>query len=253
MATAERRPAAPRPVYLDLLPDPDAAAEYRLDPCTGSPARSSCCSASRSCSGASSGAWRRPTPTRPSAATLAHPLWKLVLLGLAWAFLHHLCAGIRHLFLDVHIGIELAPARRSSVIVFVVSLALTLIVGGEAMVMRRQTVGAHYGLTDWLAQRRDRDRHDALRAAALGGGAVEWRPRLRALARALRQRRLQGGDVPVHGGAALPRVARRARDLHGLREAGRAPAYAAGGDDRAAHRVSRLDDPDPVGAYGGRG
>jgi len=64
-------------------------------------------------------------------ATLAHPLWKLVLLGLAWAFLHHLCAGIRHLFLDVHIGIELAPARRSSVIVFVVSLALTLIVAAK--------------------------------------------------------------------------------------------------------------------------
>jgi len=61
--------------------------------------------------------------------TLAHPLAKLVLLGLAWAFLHHLCAGIRHLLLDLQVGIELAPARRSSVIVFVVSLALTLVVG----------------------------------------------------------------------------------------------------------------------------
>lgn len=59
----------------------------------------------------------------------AQPLPKLVLLGLAWAYLHHFCAGIRYLLLDVHVGVELAPARKSSVIVLVVSLALTLIVG----------------------------------------------------------------------------------------------------------------------------
>jgi succinate dehydrogenase / fumarate reductase cytochrome b subunit len=64
-------------------------------------------------------------------ATLAQPLCKLVLLGLAWAFLHHLCAGIRHLLLDVHVGVDLEPARRSSVIVFVVSLALTLAVAAK--------------------------------------------------------------------------------------------------------------------------
>jgi succinate dehydrogenase / fumarate reductase cytochrome b subunit len=62
-------------------------------------------------------------------ATLAHPLCKLVLLGFAWAFLHHLCAGVRHLLLDLHVGVDLAPARRSSVVVFVVSLALTAIAG----------------------------------------------------------------------------------------------------------------------------
>jgi succinate dehydrogenase / fumarate reductase cytochrome b subunit len=60
---------------------------------------------------------------------LAHPLARLVLFVLAWAFLHHLCAGIRHLLLDVHVGVDLAQARRSSVVVFVVSLALTLMVG----------------------------------------------------------------------------------------------------------------------------
>lgn len=59
----------------------------------------------------------------------AHPLAKLVLLGFAWAYLHHFCAGIRYLLLDLHRGIELEAARRSSVIVLVVSLALTLIVG----------------------------------------------------------------------------------------------------------------------------
>jgi succinate dehydrogenase / fumarate reductase cytochrome b subunit len=64
-------------------------------------------------------------------ATLSHPLCKLVLLGFAWAFFHHLCAGIRHLLLDVHVAVDLAAARRTSVIAFVVSLALTLAVGAK--------------------------------------------------------------------------------------------------------------------------
>ena len=61
--------------------------------------------------------------------SLSHPLAKLVLLGFAWAYLHHFCAGIRYLLLDLLIGIELGPARRSSAVVLVVSLVLTLIVG----------------------------------------------------------------------------------------------------------------------------
>src|SRR5664279_1774011 len=72
---------------------------------------------------------------------LAHPLAKLVLLGLAWAYLHHFCAGIRYLFLDVHVGGELKAARQTSVVVLIVSLALTAV------------VGAHYGWRDWLLQR----------------------------------------------------------------------------------------------------
>ena len=53
---------------------------------------------------------------------------KLVLIGLLWAYLHHLCAGIRHLALDLHIGEELAAARASSWTVLIVSLGLTAIV-----------------------------------------------------------------------------------------------------------------------------
>lgn len=56
-------------------------------------------------------------------------LVKLVLLGLTWAFLHHFCAGIRYLFLDVHVGTELATARASSFAVLGVSLVLTVIFG----------------------------------------------------------------------------------------------------------------------------
>jgi succinate dehydrogenase / fumarate reductase cytochrome b subunit len=58
----------------------------------------------------------------------AHPLAKLVMIGLLWAYLHHFCAGIRYLLLDVHIGDDLKPARQSSVVVLAVSIALTLLI-----------------------------------------------------------------------------------------------------------------------------
>jgi succinate dehydrogenase / fumarate reductase cytochrome b subunit len=53
---------------------------------------------------------------------------KLILFGLVWAYLHHFCAGIRYLMLDMHKGIELAPARASAVAVYVVSIPLALLV-----------------------------------------------------------------------------------------------------------------------------
>jgi succinate dehydrogenase / fumarate reductase cytochrome b subunit len=62
-------------------------------------------------------------------ATAAQPLAKLVLLGLLWSLLHHLCAGVRYLFLDIDKGVALGPARATSAAVFVVSLALTLVLG----------------------------------------------------------------------------------------------------------------------------
>jgi succinate dehydrogenase / fumarate reductase cytochrome b subunit len=60
--------------------------------------------------------------------SIAHPLVKLVLIGLVWAYLHHFCAGIRYLLIDMHVGDDLRPARQSSIAVLIVSLALTLIV-----------------------------------------------------------------------------------------------------------------------------
>jgi len=60
------------------------------------------------------------------AALFANPLVKLVTIVLAWSYFHHFCAGIRYLLIDVHVGDDLAPTRRSSVIVLVVSLLLTL-------------------------------------------------------------------------------------------------------------------------------
>jgi succinate dehydrogenase / fumarate reductase cytochrome b subunit len=63
----------------------------------------------------------------------AHPLVKVVFLGLIWLYLHHFCAGIRYLLLDLHLGIDLESARLSSKIVFAVSIALTLFIGVKVL------------------------------------------------------------------------------------------------------------------------
>lgn len=53
---------------------------------------------------------------------------KLVLLALIWAYLHHFCAGVRHLLMDIHLGLEKAQAKNSAVIVFAISLPLAALV-----------------------------------------------------------------------------------------------------------------------------
>lgn len=60
---------------------------------------------------------------------IAFPIVKLALIGLLWAYLHHACAGIRFLFLDVHKGLELETARNTAKLVLVVSLLLTVVIG----------------------------------------------------------------------------------------------------------------------------
>jgi succinate dehydrogenase / fumarate reductase, cytochrome b subunit len=60
---------------------------------------------------------------------IGNPMVKVVLLGLLWAYLHHFCAGIRHLALDLHMGLELATARTTSYVVLAVSLILTAAIG----------------------------------------------------------------------------------------------------------------------------
>jgi succinate dehydrogenase / fumarate reductase cytochrome b subunit len=60
---------------------------------------------------------------------LSHPLAKLVLLGLLWSFLHHFCAGLRYLAIDLHYVGNLKQARASSKIVMIVSLLLTVLTG----------------------------------------------------------------------------------------------------------------------------
>lgn len=62
-------------------------------------------------------------------SAFAHPLVKLAMLGLMWAFLHHFCAGLRYLAIDLHYVHDLAQARNSSKLVMVVSLTLTVLLG----------------------------------------------------------------------------------------------------------------------------
>ncbi len=60
---------------------------------------------------------------------LTHPLARLILLGLIWAFLHHFFAGLRYLLIDLHLASSLRLARDSSKAVMLVSLVLTAWIG----------------------------------------------------------------------------------------------------------------------------
>ena len=63
------------------------------------------------------------------AAWFAKPVVKLVFLGFTWAYLHHFFAGLRFLFLDIHVGDTLKQARASGVAVIAISLVLTVLAG----------------------------------------------------------------------------------------------------------------------------
>lgn len=59
---------------------------------------------------------------------LQNPFLKLLILALVWAYLHHFCAGIRHLMMDIHMGVDKNSAGKSAVAVFAVSLSLAALV-----------------------------------------------------------------------------------------------------------------------------
>jgi len=58
----------------------------------------------------------------------SHWFVKLVILALAWAYLHHFSAGIRHLFMDAHIGLSKEGSRKTASSVLIISLVLTALV-----------------------------------------------------------------------------------------------------------------------------
>jgi len=62
---------------------------------------------------------------------VGHPLVKLSLLGFLWAYLHHFCAGIRYLFMDLDKGVDLDTTRKTSYAVLAVSLVLTAVIGAK--------------------------------------------------------------------------------------------------------------------------
>ncbi|MDQ3026320.1 MAG: succinate dehydrogenase, cytochrome b556 subunit [Pseudomonadota bacterium] len=59
----------------------------------------------------------------------SRPIVKLLAVGALWLYAHHFWAGIRYLLLDVHIGVDKAPARASAVAVLALGIATTLLLG----------------------------------------------------------------------------------------------------------------------------
>jgi succinate dehydrogenase / fumarate reductase cytochrome b subunit len=61
------------------------------------------------------------------------PGWfmKLVALALIWAYLHHLIAGMRHLFMDVQHAVSKEFGRSSAIATLGLSIAMTLVLGAK--------------------------------------------------------------------------------------------------------------------------
>lgn len=61
------------------------------------------------------------------------PGWffKVMALALIWAFLHHLIAGLRHLWMDATHAVTLEFGRLSAIVTLVVSVLLTLALGAK--------------------------------------------------------------------------------------------------------------------------
>ena len=56
---------------------------------------------------------------------------KLVVLALIWAFLHHLIAGVRHLWMDAMHSVGKEQGRTTALFTLVISIALTLLLGAK--------------------------------------------------------------------------------------------------------------------------
>jgi succinate dehydrogenase / fumarate reductase cytochrome b subunit len=53
------------------------------------------------------------------AAFFTRPAVKVIVILVMWGYAHHFFAGVRYLLLDLHIGIDKAPARSSAIAVLV--------------------------------------------------------------------------------------------------------------------------------------
>ena len=54
----------------------------------------------------------------------------LILIGLTWTFLQHLCSGVRHLLLDTGAGYELKANKSGALATIAISSILTLLIWG---------------------------------------------------------------------------------------------------------------------------
>jgi succinate dehydrogenase / fumarate reductase, cytochrome b subunit len=58
-------------------------------------------------------------------------MWKLVALALIWAYLHHLIAGLRHLYMDVNHAVTKEFGKTSAIVTLALSISLALILGAK--------------------------------------------------------------------------------------------------------------------------
>jgi succinate dehydrogenase / fumarate reductase cytochrome b subunit len=58
-------------------------------------------------------------------------LVKLVVLGLIWAYLHHLIAGVRHVYMDVCHAVTKEFGKSSAIVTLALSLGLTAALGAK--------------------------------------------------------------------------------------------------------------------------
>jgi succinate dehydrogenase / fumarate reductase, cytochrome b subunit len=61
------------------------------------------------------------------------PGWffKLVVLALIWAYLHHLIAGVRHLYMDARHAVSKEFGKSSAIVTLVLSIGLTVVLGAK--------------------------------------------------------------------------------------------------------------------------
>ena len=58
-------------------------------------------------------------------------LFKLVVLAIIWAYLHHLIAGLRHLYMDMTHSVTKEFGKSSAIVTLALSIGLTLILGAK--------------------------------------------------------------------------------------------------------------------------
>ena len=57
----------------------------------------------------------------------SRPLVKFAMVGVVWLYAHHFWAGIRYLLIDMHWGVDRAPARASAYAVLALGIVTTAV------------------------------------------------------------------------------------------------------------------------------
>lgn len=58
-------------------------------------------------------------------------IYKLLALAVIWAYLHHLSAGLRHLYMDLTHSVTKEFGKSSAIVTLVISLGLTLVLAAK--------------------------------------------------------------------------------------------------------------------------